>query len=144
MVVEMRDRLNFTLLCTQLREETRTMFLPNNTFLFKARDKRKNFGILENLADWLNWVPDEQIGNIGRIVVCSGLPMGRIQYAWTQVEYMNMDVGFVVGERIDKRVGEMYRDKNRMQTWDYESWGKEDGHYCDRCHYEMVLPKAKG
>lgn len=141
--IEMQPRLNFTLTCTQIRAETRTMFLPHNTFLFKARDHRVNFALLENVADWLNWVPDEQIASIGRIVVCSKLPIGRIKYAWTQVGYMGMDVGFEVGERIDTRVGEGYRGKGGLWTWDYESWGKEDGHCCAKCHYEIFLPEAK-
>jgi hypothetical protein len=119
------------------------MFLPNNTFLFKARDRRVNHGVLENLADWLNWVTDKNLETIGRIVVCTKHLSPMIEFAWKQSEYESATAGFVVSDRIDYRVGDKYKNKHGHEEWNYESWGKEDGHHCTQNHFEMVFPKAE-
>jgi hypothetical protein len=141
--LELAPRLDLTFTCWQIREETRRMFLPNNTFLFKAKDYRINDGILENVADWLNRVSDENLSNIGRIVVCTRHSRGSLEYAWTQNGYMGMDSGFVVGDRIDPKVGDRYRNAYGLMVWDYGSWGHEDGHHCTKQHFEMVYPPAE-
>jgi hypothetical protein len=141
--IELGARLNLVMTCSQVEDETATMFLPNNTFVFTARDDLVHDKVLESLADWLNWIPDRELGTIGRVVVCSSQPQGCIEYALTQTGYMKMDSGFVVGDRIDKRVGEPSRNRYGLQEWKYESWGKEHGHFCDKKHFEMVYPLAE-
>jgi hypothetical protein len=129
--------------CRQIKAETRDMFLPNNTFMFTARDELMYDDVLEPLADWLNWIPDKKLGTIGKVVVCASQPQPCIEYAWTQTGYMEMDSGMVVGDRLDKRVGEMFRTAHGLQERKYESWGKEHGHFCNKKHFEMVYPPAE-
>ena len=68
--LELAPRLNLTMTCTQVRAETELMFHANNTFVFQTRDRRANYGILENLADWLYTLHDDELKTVGRIVVC--------------------------------------------------------------------------
>jgi hypothetical protein len=56
---------------------------------------------------------------------------------------MEMDSGMVVGDSLDKRVGEMFRTAHGLQERKYESWGKEHGHFCNKKHFEMVYPPAE-
>jgi hypothetical protein len=141
--IELEPRLNLVFTCTQIYDETATMFLANNTFLFKARDRRIHHRMLENLSDWLNWVQDKELATIHRIVVCSEKPEGVLKYAWVQTQYTGMDAGFVMGERIDARVGEVFKDKHGFNAWKYESWGLQDGHHCNKSHYEFVFPAVE-
>lgn len=141
--IELAARLNLVMTCSQIGDETSRMFLPNNTFVFKARDNKIHDEVLEPLADWLNWILDEDLGSIGKIVVCTSQSQAGIEYAWAQTGYMGMDSGFVVSHRIDKRVGEMSRTKHGLPEWNYESWGKEHGHQCTKKHFEIVYPSAE-
>jgi hypothetical protein len=119
------------------------MFLPNNDFLFKARDDLMYDDVLENLADWLNSVTDDEIEKIGRIVICTEQQQDQIEYAWEQTGEMGMDSGFVVGDRIDPRVGSLIKNQYGWDVSEYGCWGLEDGHHCNgKKHFEMVHPRA--
>ena len=119
------------------------MFLPNNGFLFVARDDLMYDDVLENLADWLNYVKDDEIEKIGRIVVCTEQEQDQIEYAWAQTGEMGMDSGFVVGDRIDTRIGALRKNSYGFDVSEYSCWGLEDGHHCNKKHYEMVLPRVE-
>ena len=119
------------------------MFLPNNTFLFKARDYLKHDNVLQNLADWLNWIKYNERGSIGKIVVCTAQPGSMLRHAWEQTKEMGLDAGFVVGARIDERVGDVFKNRYGRDEWEYESWGKEDGHHCTQSHFEIIFPSAE-
>lgn len=140
--IELAARLNLVMTCSQIEDETADMFLPNNTFVFVARDHLIYDEVLEPLADWLNWIADKDLGKIGKIVVCTGQPQAGIKYAWSQTGEMGMDSGFVVGDRIDERVGEPFVNKHGMREWNHKSWGQEHGHCCNKSHFEMVYPPA--
>lgn len=99
-------RLNIAMTCWEIYDEIRHMFLPNNTFLFKAKDHLRHEYVLENFSDWLHWVSDKDLENIGRVVVCTNLPKVLLQYAWISTGYMGEDLDFVVGNRIDPKIGE--------------------------------------
>jgi hypothetical protein len=129
--------------CSEIYNEIRAMFLPNNTFLLKAKDHLRHEYVLENLSDWLYWVSDSDLSNIGRIVVCTNQPKAGIEYAWTSTGYMGEDRGFVVGDRIDPKVGEPYKDRLGHVAWNYGCWGRDDGHHCTNKHFEMVYPPAE-
>jgi hypothetical protein len=45
------------------------MFHANNTFMFQTRDHTKEYGIMENLANWLYELQDKRRKAMGRIVV---------------------------------------------------------------------------
>jgi hypothetical protein len=129
--LELAPRLNLTMTCTQIRAETELMFHTNNTFVFQTRDRRANYGILENLADWLYTLHDDERKTMGKIVVCSKLPRAMVEWGWTCAGYCGMDFGLEVGGRIDREV-----------EGGFESWGREDGHFCEKKHY-VVVPKRK-
>ena len=92
--IELAARLNIVMTCRQIGDETADMFLPNNTFVFVAKDHLIYDEVLEPLADWLNWIADRDLGKIGKIVVCTGQPQAGIKYAWSQTGEMGMDSGF--------------------------------------------------
>jgi len=131
--LELAPRLNLTMTCTQIQRETELMFHANNTFVFQTRDRRANYGILENLADWLYTLHDDERKTVGKIVVCSKLPRAMVEWGWTCAGYCGMDFGVEIGGRVDiDREGEE----------GFESWGREDGHFCNKAHY-VVVPKRK-
>lgn len=139
--LELAPRLNLTMTCTQIRAETELMFHANNTFVFQTRDRRANYGILENLADWLYTLHDDELKTVGRIVVCSTLPRAMVDWAWTCAGYCDMDFGLEIGRRIDpERFVE--GEDGEMVPDGFESWGGEDGHCCNKKHY-VVVPKRK-
>jgi hypothetical protein len=117
------------------------MFHANNTFVFQTRDRRANYGILENLAGWLYTLREEELKTVGKIVVCSNLPRAMVDWAWTCAGYCDMDFGLEIGGRIDaERIVE--GEAGEMVPDGFESWGGEDGHCCNKMHYEVV-PKRK-
>lgn len=137
--LELAPRLNLTITCKQIKQETELMFHANNTFLFQTRDKRRDYGVLEGMADWLHNLTNEQRENVGRIVVCSMKPQGMVSWAWTCAGYCGMDHGFVVDKRIDKQV--ILEKEGGEKVEIYESWGREDGHFCNKSHYLLVTKK---
>ena len=139
--LELAPRLNLTATCKQIRLETELMLHPNNTFVFQTRDRRANYGILENLADWLYTLHDEERKTMGRIVVCSKLPRDMVQWGWTCAGYCGMDFGLEIGGMIDPEIFVEGED-GEMVSQGFESWGGEDGHFCNKKHYEVV-PKRK-
>lgn len=140
--LELAPRLNLTMTCTQIRSETELMFHANNTFVFQARDRRANYGLLENLANWLYTLHDEERKTMGRIVVCSGLPKGDLEWGWICAGYCGMDFGVEIGGRIDEEVMVDGEDGEKVPSGEFESWGEEDGHFCTKAHY-LVVPKRK-
>ena len=139
--LELAPRLNLTMTCKQIRQETELMFHANNTFLFQTRDRRKDYGILENLANWLYTLHDEELETMGRIVVCSKLLPGMVKWAWKCAEYCDMDAGLQIGERIDREVM-VEQEDGVVVSEGFESWGREEGHFCNKAHY-LVVPKRK-
>lgn len=134
--LELAPRLNLTMTCSQIRHETELMFHANNTFVFQARDRCRNYAILENLANWLYTLHDDELKTVGRIVVCSRLSRQMLQWAWTCAGYCDMDFGLEIGRRIDtERVVQGV-------SQGFESWGRGDGHFCNKEHY-VVVPKRK-
>jgi len=138
--LELAPRLNLTMTCTQIQEETDLMFHAHNTFLFQTRDRTKNYGILENLANWLYTLHDKQRESVGRIVVCSKLQEGLVKWAWTCAGYCDMDFGLEIDKRIDPV--EMVEQEDGRIVAEFESWGREDGHFCNKAHY-LVVPKKQ-
>ena len=139
--LELAPRLNLTMTCTQIRRETELMFHANNTFVFQARDRRANYPVLENLANWLYTLHDDELKTMGRIVVCSRLSRHALQWAWTCAGYCDMDFGLEIGRRIDREVVVQGED-GEMVSQGFESWGGDDGHFCNKEHY-LVVPKRK-
>jgi hypothetical protein len=139
--LELAPRLNLTMTCTQIRQETELMFHANNTFVFQARDRRANYPVLENLANWLYTLHDDELETMGRIVVCSRLSRHALQWAWTCAGYCDMDFGLEIGRRIDREVVVQGED-GEMVSRGFESWGGDDGHFCNKEHY-LVVPKRK-
>jgi hypothetical protein len=119
------------------------MFLPNNGFLFVARDDLMYDDVLENLSDWLVRSSDKELESIGRIVICTEQLQDQIEYAWEQTGEMGMDSGFVVGDRIDTRIGALCKNVWGFDVSEYSCWGLEDGHHCNKKHYEMLLPRVE-
>lgn len=99
--VELTPRFNVTMTCKQIQQEAETMLFANNTFLFKAQDRRVNYGVLGHAADWLETLEGKQRDSIASIVVCSkqlvrssgrqcwiGLGSARVTSSWTSSEQM--------------------------------------------------------
>jgi hypothetical protein len=139
--VETDPRLNLTLTCKQIRNETDLMFHSHNTFLFQTRDKRRDYGILENCANWLYSLSEEQRENVREIVICSKLAPGLVNWAWVCAGYCEMDFGFEVGRKIDKVVVVEGEDGEMAEV--EESWGREHGHFCNKSHRLLVPKKEK-
>lgn len=140
--VELAPRLNVTMTCKQIQQETDTMFFANNTFLFQAQDRRANYGVLGHAADWLETLSGKQRDSIASIVVCSNQRKAMLEWAWVCAGYIELDFGLEVGERIDK---EVYKELEcGKMVHDFESWGKEDGHHCNKAHYLLAPKKGKG
>lgn len=139
--LEMAPRVNLTMTCKQIYQETEQIFHANNTFLFQARDNRKNYGVLESLAEWLHYLNPTQRETVGKIVICSKQQQGMVNWAWVCAGYCDMDSGFVVGKRIDRKMVAKTEDGEIVDKG-YESWGREDGHFCNKSHY-LLVPKKQ-
>lgn len=139
--LELAPRLNLTITCKQIKQETELMFHANNTFLFQTLDKRRDYGVLEGMANWLHNLTSEQRENMGRIVVCSKQPQGMVSWAWTCAAYCGMDHGFVVDKRIDKQI--MLEKDSGEAVESYESWGRENGHFCNKAHYLLITKRQQ-
>jgi hypothetical protein len=139
--VETDLRLNLSLTCTQIRHETALIFHAHNTFLFQTRDRRKDYGILENCANWLYSLTEQERASIGKIVLCSGLAPGMVNWGWVCAGYCEMDFGFEVGRKIDKRTM-IEREDGSVEEVE-ESWGREEGHFCNKAHWLLVPKKQK-
>ena len=136
--LELAPRLNLTMTCKQIHQETELMFHANNTFLFQTRDRTSNYGILENMANWLYELRDRERETIGRIVVCSKLPPAVVNWAWICAGYCDMDFGLEIGQRIDPE--KMVENAEGEFVPEFEPWGREDGHFCNKAHF-LVVPK---
>jgi hypothetical protein len=134
--IELAPRLNFTETCRQIHEETELMFFAQNTFLFQARDRRRNYGVLEHLAEWLWSLTEKQLMHVGRIVICSNQVLAMVDWAWVCAGYCGMDSGYVVGRRIDRKVAAENEHGKKVER--FESWGLKEGHYCNKNHYLLV------
>lgn len=139
--VEWASRLNITRICKQIRAETAGLFHPNNTFVFQTDDRARDYGVLENMAEWLAYQTDEDRNSIQKVVVCSGQTEPMVKWAWQNAMWCDMDSAFVVGKRIDRLVHKECRSMNLVET--YDAWGKEDGHFCTHGHWELVKKGAK-
>jgi hypothetical protein len=134
-------RLNLSQTCTQIRHETAQMFHAHNTFLFQTRDRRKNYGILENCANWLFSLSEQERESVGKIVLCSGLAPGLVNWGWVCAGYCEMDFGFEVGRKIDLKTRREREDGEVEEV--EESWGREQGHFCNKGHYLLVPKKQR-
>lgn len=141
-------RLNLTLVNKQIRSETTTsshLFHALNTFVFAASDRLKNYRKLENVAEWLASHSEPELQALKRVVVCTTHSKEVLAFAWQDAGYCGMDSGFVVGERIDKIVSEDVDRIGRKVNRVWEAWGREEGHFCNKAHFELVRKeKRKG
>ena len=92
--------------------------------------------------------------------MCSNQRKAMLDWAWVCAGYIELDFGLGIGlftlcnsrghldlafgPEIGKRLDrDVYKELEcGKMVHDFESWGKEDGHHCNKAH-SLLAPKAK-
>lgn len=64
-----------------------------------------------------------------------------LEFAWSLAADIDMESGFVVGDRLDEIVDV---NQNGTTVQQITPFGHDKGHQCNRCHYEIIPKRILG